>query len=185
MTVNRLSENTVLIVLYTKDMHNLSLDINDDNSGDEAFRKTITKIMKYACAKAGVDICNRKVDIEALPFENECYLLITVHEKIRRSFRKKSTGECVCYSLGGSGNFLDTLERIYRQNICCNKNSAYLYNDNYYIVFDYPNIPKKLKVLLSEYAEKSVDKIESARVKENGRVICADNAIYQIGRHLV
>lgn len=185
MTVDKLSENTVLIILYTKDMHNLSLELSEQNRDDAAFRKSIIKIMKYACAKAGLDINNRKVEIEALPFENECYLLITVHEKIRRSFRIKNTGECVCYSLGGSGNFLNTLERIYRLNICCNKNSAYLYNDCYYIVFEYPSIPQKLKKLLSEYAEKSIGKIETARVKENGKIICANNAIYQIGKHLV
>lgn len=185
LTVDKLGENKVLIILCNKDMEDYSIDFVGNNLYDSDLRKSLIKIMKLGCSKAGVEICNRNIDIEALPFEDECYILITVYEKIRRSYRMKDTGECVCYSLGGSGNFLDTLEKLYRLNVCCNRNSAYLYDESYYIVFEYPSIPKKLKRLLSEYGKRKMNRIETARIRENGRLICSHNAILQIGKHLV
>lgn len=185
MTVDKLGENKVLIILCNKDMEEFSIDFERVNFHDSDSRRALIKIMKLGCSKAGVEICNRNVDIEALPFEDECYILITVYEKNRRSYRIKDAGKCVCYSLGGSGNFLDTLEKLYRLNICCNRNSAYLYKESYYIVFDYPSIPKKLKRLLSEYGKRRMNRVESARIRENGKLICSHNAILQIGKHLV
>lgn len=185
MTVDKLGENKVLIILCMQDIEDFSLNLNEMNLYDSNLRKTLIEIMKLGCTKAGVEICNKTVDIEAMPFDDECYLLITIYKKIRRSYRIKNTGKSVCYSLGGSGNFLDTLEMLYRQNVCCNRNSAYFYDENYYIIFEYPSIPKKLKRLLSEYGSHSISKVETARVKENGKLICGHNAIMQIGKHLV
>ena len=118
MTVDKLGENKVLIILCNKDMEEFSIDFERVNLHDSDSRRALIKIMKLGCSKAGVEICNRNVDIEALPFDDECYILITVYEKNRRSYRIKDAGKCVCYSLGGSGNFLDTLEKLYRLNIC-------------------------------------------------------------------
>lgn len=185
MTVDKLGENRVLIILCANELRDFLLDTDSLDLNDRETRKGLIKIMRLACDKAGIELCNRTVDIEALPFENECYILITVNEKIRRSYKIKNAGESVCYMLGGSGNFLDTLEKLYRLNVCCNRNSAYLYGENYYIVFEYPSIPKKLKRVLSEYGKRNTGRVETARIKENGRLICSHNAILQIGKHLV
>lgn len=61
--------------------------------------------------------------------------------------------------LGNGSGFLDTIEILYKQNICCNKNSAYVLNGKYYLIFDYPTIPKKLKMTLSEYAQRCSEKL--------------------------
>ena len=92
MTVDKLGENKVLIILCNKDMEDYSIDFVGNNLYDSDLRKALINIMKLGCSKAGVEICNRNVDIEALPFEDECYILITVYEKIRRSYRMKDTG---------------------------------------------------------------------------------------------
>lgn len=185
MTVDRLGENRVLLILCPQDMEEYSIDFEQLSLDDKSSRIGLVRLMRFACNETGIELVGKSVDIEALPFENECYILITVNEKVRRSYRIKEKSEYVCYALGSSGNFLDALEMIYRLNICCNKNSAYLYSDCYYLVFEYPSIPRKIKRLLSEFGKRNFGKVETARIIENGKPICRHNAIAQIGRHLV
>ncbi len=111
-------------------------------------------------------------------------MLVTVNEKHRHTYRVKKTENCICYHLGKSDNFLDTIEKLYKQNVYCNKNSAYEYNSEYYLIFDYSSIPKKLKRVLSEYGQNDGGNIRASKIRENGRLICKHNAITQIGRFL-
>ncbi len=184
MTVDKIGENRVLIVLCGKDMEDFSIDFNTLSLDDLHSRKILLRILQLACMKSGIELRGRSVSLEALSLDEGCYLLVTV-EKHRRTYRMKKSGDCICYSLGASDNFLDTLEKLYRQNVCCNKNSAYIYNSEYYLIFDYPSIPRKLKRVLSEYGEKSGGKLAAAKIKENGKLLCRQNAISQIGRFLV
>ncbi len=186
MTVDKLSSNKVLIVLCTKDMEDYRLDYNTLSLNDIHCRKILMRILQIACSKSGIEIKGKSVRLETILLEGGCYILITVDEKHRfHTYRIKKTSESRCYSLGSGDNFLNTIEKLYRQNVCCNKNSAYVYNNEYYLIFEYPAIPCKLKKVLSEYGEKKGGRSVAARIKENGKELCAVNAIAQIGRHLV
>lgn len=183
LTIDKLAENRVLIVLCDKDMDDYSLDYNKMNLDDVHSRKILMKLLQLACLQSGIEIKGRSVILEAIAFEKECYLLITVKDKKTKTYRLKQSS--LCYHLGESGNFLDAVEQLYRQNVCCNRNSAYLYNGEYYLIFDYPAIPKKLRKVLSEYGRKSGGNLTAARIRENGRQLCRHNAISQIGKFLV
>lgn len=185
MTVDKLADNRVLIILCDKDMEDFSLDYDTLSLDDSHSRRVLMRIMQLACIKTGIEIKGKSVLIEALSLDKECYLLLTVDEKHRRTYRIKSNTECLCYHLGTSGNFLDTIEKLYRQNVCCNRNSAYVYNDEYYLIFDYPSLPRKLKKVLSEYGKCSGGNLSAARIRENGKPLCKYNAIVQIGRFLI
>lgn len=185
LTVDKLSDDRVLIILGTKEMQDYALDFDTLSLNDLHSRKILLRIMQIACRKTGIETRGKSVSIEALSFDEDCYILVTVSQKSRRTYRIKKNDESVCYFLGESANFLETLEKLYRQNVCCNRNSAYLCDNRYYLIFDYPSIPKKLKRVLSEYGEKSGGKLAAAKVRENGKLLCRHNAIMQIGRYLV
>lgn len=186
MTVDRLSDNRVLIVLCTKDMEDYRLDYKTLSLNDLHSRKILMRIMQLACLKSGIEIKGKSIKLETLYLEGGCYILITVDEKHRtRTYKIKKPRECRCYSLGNGTNFLNAIEQLYRQNVCCNKNRAYVYNDKYYLIFDYPSIPRRLRIVLSEFGKKVGNKADAARVKENGRELCSSNAIAQIGQYLV
>ncbi len=142
------------------------------------------RILQLACFKTGIEAEGKSIAVEALPLNGECYILLTVTQKSRRTYRMKENKRSVCYFLGGSGNFLDAVEKLYKQNVCCNKNSAYCYKDNYYLIFDYPSIPRKLRRVLGEYAQKCGGRVSAARIRENGKTVCTVNAIAQIGQCL-
>lgn len=184
LTVNRLSDNRVLIILCGKDMEEFSLKYDKMNLDDSHSRKIIIRLMQLACGKSGIETVGKKINIEAISLESNCYLLITVNDKKRRTFRIKQSKKSICYMLGNGSGFLDTIEILYKQNICCNKNSAYVLNGKYYLIFDYPTIPKKLKMTLSEYAQRCSGKIVTAKIRESGTPICTQNAILQIGKYL-
>ena len=54
MTVDKLGENKVLIILCTKDMEDFSIDFEKMDIYDSNSRKALIKIMKLGCSKAGV-----------------------------------------------------------------------------------------------------------------------------------
>ena len=184
LTVNRLSDNRVLIILCGKDMEEFSLKYDTMDLEDLHSRKILMRLMQVACRKSGIETIGKRINIEALSLESDCYLLITVKDKKRRTFRMKQKGKSICYMLGNGSRFLDTIEILYKQNICCNKNSAYVLNGKYYHILDYPSIPQKLKMTLSEYAERCSGRIVTAKIRENGTPICTQNAILQIGKFL-
>lgn len=186
LTVDKLGKNMVLVVLGSRDMEDYRLDFEALSLNDEHSRKILIRIMQAACYKSGIAVSGKSVKLEAIRLEDGCYILITV-DNIHRShtYKIKNPRECRCYSLGNSGNFLNAIEMLYRQNVCCNKNSVYVYNNEYYIIFEYPAIPRRFRRVLSEYAEKRGGRTFAARVMENGRRLCKVNAIAQIGKHLV
>lgn len=183
MTVDRVSENKVMITLCGKDMKDFSLDFETLSLDDYHSRKILLRIMQIACFKSGIDVKNKEVLMEALPISEGCCILMTVTERRpHRHYKLKKNSKSLCYCLGDSKNFLDTIEKLYKQNVYCNKNSAYLFEGDYYLIFDYPSIPQKLRIVLGEYAEKREEKAAGARIKENGKLLCKYNAIAQIGR---
>ncbi len=185
MTVDKLDENRVLIILCEKDMEDFSLDYDKMDMNDLHSRKVLMRIMQLACFKSGIEINGKKILLEAVAGAQGCYLLVTVDENRKKKYRLKSTSDSICYSLGTSGNFLDSIEKLYRQNVCCNRNSAYEYNGEYYLIFDYPSIPQKLKRVLSEYGERRRGNLIAADIRENGRLLYKTNAILGIGKYLV
>ena len=186
MTVDKLGSSTVLVVLCRKDMEEFALIFEEMSLNDVHSRKILLRIMQAACFKSGIVLSGKSVQLEAIKLDDGCYILITVSKANgQRTYKLKNPWECRCYSLGSSGDFLNTIEMLYRQNVCCNKNSAYVLDREYYLIFDYPSIPRRLRRVLSEYSKNSGGRALAARVKENGRQLCGKNAIAQIGRHLV
>ena len=103
----------------------------------------------------------------------------------RKRYRVKRAGSGLCCKIEGCSAFLSAVEQLYRLNIRCGKNSAYKKDGAYFLIFDYPSVPKKLKLLLSEFGQWQSGKFSAARVKEFAEPICERNAVEIIGRRLV
>lgn len=185
LTVDKINHNKILITLCGEDMQNFELEYSKLSLYDSHSRRILLRILNLACFKTGVETSNKSMLVEAVPLESGCAFLLTLVDKSRRSYKIKDAKKSVCYYLGDSENFLETMGKLYRQNICCNKNSAYLYMDGYYLIFDYPTVPRKIRLVLSEYAEKCGSSIFAARLREYGKEICPTNAIAVIGSKIV
>ena len=184
MTFDKLGHNKIMITLCGEDMHNFALDYTTLSLYDYHSRKILMRILSLACFKTGVEPHNKNMLVETLPLESGCIILLTLVERNSGHYKFKSKSESICYLLGNSSNFFETIKVLHRQNICCKKNSVYLYNGEYYIIFDYPAIPSKIRHILNEYGKKCGGKIPAARIKESGKEICKTNAITLIGNCL-
>ncbi len=179
MTVNKLSENRVLIVLYEQDIG----DIDGIDFTTTAARSRVLGLTRRACRSSGIETGGKRVNIEALPFENSCYLLVTVDAGKRYKLKKHCPG--LCWKIETCEGFMSAVEQLYRANIRCAKNSAYKKSGEYFLIFDYPAIPARLNRILSEYGEKQNERLAAARIKETAKPVCKRNAVEIIGRALV
>lgn len=184
MTIDRIKSNKLLIMLGEEDMRDFSLDYNTLSLYDSHCRKILMRILQLACFKTDIEIKDKKMLVDALPTADGCMLLLTVEDKKRKKYILRNSKKCYCYEVGNSRNFLDVMHLLYKQNVCCNKNSAYELNGIYYIVFDYPAVPNRIKRILHEYGVRCGNGIFAASLRENAKEICKTNAIAVIGRWL-
>lgn len=183
MTINRLDDRRVLVVLANKDMSDFSLDFAAMDMDNAHARKIILRLTRLACRKSGIDIRGKRLNVEALMMGEGCYLLVTVRKSPRRYRLKRGGG--ACFRFDGCTDFLNAVEALYRSGFYSAKTAAYEWNGSYYLVFRYPSVPSAVRRVLTEFSVASGGVLFSAQVRERGRELCAQNAVAYIGRQLV
>ena len=183
LTVNRLDERRVLLTLCGRDMSDFKLSFAQLGMDDDHSRRIILRLISLACRKSGIDARGKRLSVEALKMGEGCCFLVTVKEKRRRYIRRRGSGEC--FEFECAEDFLNAVEAAYRLNYCLNKNSAYEWAGSYYLIFDYPAVPKPLRRVLGEFSVRRGKALLGARVREQGRELCARGAISVIGAHLI
>ena len=172
MTVDKIKSNKILITLGDDDMRDFSLDYNMLSLYDSHSRKILMRIVQVACFKTDIEIRNKRMLVEALPTVNGCMLLLTVEDRKGKRYHLQGAGKANCYKAGDSKNFLDVIQLLYRQNVCCNKISAYELDGVYYLIFDYPAVPKRYKRILHEYCKKCGENIVITSKDIDDEVYC-------------
>ena len=180
MTVNRLGDDRVLVVLGDEEMRDFRLDFERMSLSDSHARRVLTRLTQMACRRSGISTDGRRMNIEALSLGEGCYLLITVGKG--RHWRLSGSSACVCAFFKNSSDLLDAAEALARSGAVCRRNSAYAFKNGYCLLFSYPALPFAVTRLLSEYGSLSRDPLRCAAVAEHGRLLCARNAVETIGR---
>ena len=183
MTVNRLDENKVLVVLGSQDMRDFSLNFEVMGMDDAQSRKIILRLMRLACQRSGIDIRGRRVGVEALMMNEDCYLLVTVKKPSRFYKLKRSSGRG--FRFADSTALMNAVEAVYRERFFSKKNSLYERGGKYYLLFEYPALPRRMQRILSEFSDKNGGSLFCAAAREQGRALCRHNAIESLGQYLV
>jgi len=183
LTINKLDESRVLVVLAQTDMSDFALDFQEMGLRDDHSRKILLRLTRLACRKSGIDLRGRRVHIEALAVGQGCYLLVTVRKREKRYTRRR--GGSVCYEFSDSTAFLNAVEAAYRLGFHTAKNAAYEQNGAYYLLFDYPALPKPLHRLLCEFGKRAGGALFAARVREHGNAVCRRCAVETVGQFLI
>ncbi len=187
MTISQLSNTEVLISLCSDDMKNFELDFNDMGLADPHSKKIITRLLSLACVKNSLQTQGKTIVCEALKSDDGCVLLLSLLDKKqkRKKYRIKRITEYPCYKFSCIDDMLCAVEKLYNTDVLYYNNSAYLFCDCYYLVFDYPIVPKKAQKILSEFSSSvKGSKPFIARLHESGKVISTGNAIVHIGAAL-
>ena len=183
MTISKLGEDRVLLVLGDRDMDELALDFAVMSMENAHSRRVILRLTTLACRKSGIDARGKRLSVEALMMGEGCCFLVTVKEKRRRYVRRR-LGES-CFEFETAADFLNAVEAAYRQGYCLAKNAAYERSGRYYLLFDYPAVPRSLRRVFGEFALCRQGPLFSAHIREHGNLVCPRNAVATIGRFLV
>lgn len=159
MTIDQLSEKTILVALRQEDMARYSLDFSDG----EGTRQGLTRLMVGVGEACGLDHRGKSYLIEALPAGDSCLLIISVREQRRRRiYRIKRVRRQECFVFDSVDALLDGLrgERLF--------GGLYAYEGGLWLIPDYPP-SMRLRERLIEYATlKEPDAVGVARVRELG-----------------
>ena len=183
VTVNKLADNRVLITLCNKDMTDFSLDFNSMSFNDNHSRRVILRIMQAACRRYGINVSGKRLNVEAMLFGDDCYLLVTVSKKQSPHTYRLKSGFAVCYAVENAEALLALVKALYRKSVLSPKNAVFELNGKYYIIFEH-YLPLTLRRVLSEYAKKKGGIVSAAQIREYGNPVCTRDAVAQIGKCL-
>ena len=187
MKISQLSDTKVLITLGIEDMKNFGLDFQKIGLSDPHSKKILSRLCTLACASNSIKTEEKTILLEAIESGDGMMLLLSVKEKesARKKYRIKRIEEYPCYRFYGAEQLLGCIERLCDSESLFYNNSAFFYKNRYYLVFDYPVVSKKAKMILSEFSQKvKGTKTFIARLQESGKPLCKGNAVMYIGSKL-
>ena len=179
MTVNRLSGNRVLIILEQDEMRDLALDLDNLGSGSRSLT-ALSTLSRTACRREGIDEEGRRLKVEAMSLGESCYLLVTVGTK--KYIRKRGS---LCYRFDSAGEMTDCLGMLFRSGFILPRSALYLCQNAYFLVLGYPAVPKRARVLLSEFNAVRCSRLTAAFVGERGKTLCLRCAVQTVGKEFV
>ncbi len=179
MTIEQLDAHKVLISLCNEDMESFSLRFNTLSFCDEHSRKVLVRLTQLACVKTGLQLNKSAVLMEALPHQSGCLLLLTVLEKPHRKvYKVKRYKSFPCFVFNSAEDLLSCAESIGELEFPLHRNSLWLFEGRYYLVFDYPVLHKASKGVLCEYSKESErTAVSLSRIKESGKLLYKDRAV--------
>lgn len=161
MTIDRLSDRTILVTLMRDDMERYGLCFGAQDSGT---RRGLTELMRRVGEVCALDHSGKSYLIEALPAGESCLLIISVRQlRRRRVYRVKRVERRACYRFGELDALLDWMRVGGGVS-----GSLYTYAGGCWLLPDYPP-SSRARGRLTEYASVSLlGAIELARIRELG-----------------
>ena len=169
MTVDQLSEGTILVALEPDDMARYALDFTHGDTADA--RRGLTRLLCRVGEECGLKESDSSYLIEALPAGDSALLIISVRPvRQRRRWRIKRERRCDVCRFGD----LDALIALDPARLPFGYE---LYDrGGYQMIPDRPLNPR-LSALLNEYgAVGTLTAVELARLREYGRLIAVKEA---------
>lgn len=184
MTIEKLSEEKILISLCEEDMENFRLDTRKMGFGDEVSKRSLLRLLQVALREVGMSAVSKTVLMEALPVHSGCLFLLTFSDKKEKRIYKvkKSEGPCFCFE--NAEKMLSAAEDVYRKEIADCDNALWLYDSGYYLIFTTPVIKGVVRDVLEKYAKRIPSSLLVSRIKEGGRLLCKNDALYIVGKEM-
>ena len=171
MTVSRLSGNRVLIILEQDELRSLSL------GADGGAMSALSTLSRTACRREGIAEKGRRLRVEVIPLGESCYLLVTVGAA-RRYLSKPRTH---CYRFDSAGDMTDCLGQLCRAGFVLPRSALYSFGGGFYLVLSYPALPKRVRILLSEYNAVRCKRLTAAFLGERAKALCPRCAVQTVG----
>lgn len=168
-------------------MKSFELEFDNMKLSDPHSKKIISRLLRLALNSGNIITDNKTVLCEALKSAEGCMLLVSVCDKndTRKKYRIKRITKYPCYKFSCLEDMLTAIEKLYSTQKMFYNNSAYKYDNFYYLVFDYPVVSQKAGKILTEFSQRlSASKTFVARLNESAKILARGNAIAHIGMAL-
>ena len=183
MTIEQIDDGKVMIVLGKGDMRDFSLEYETLSFSDPHSRRILSRLLKLACTKTGLDTTDKKMLVEALPHKSGCLIVMTLTPKSRkRIYKVKQRDEVLCC-------IFDDVEALINAGVAIGsdlylpENSVYLYGGRYYLLLKNRPVSVYALVLLEEFSDTYMyDKISAAIIAEHGKPIAEKDAIRRLAK---
>jgi len=165
MTIDKLSEGTILVSLIDEEMRSFRLDFSAADA--EETRRGLTRLMYKVARECGLDCRDKSYLIEALPGGSGCLLIISVRTvRRRRRFRIKRACSRMCCVFACVDDMLDWLKRGSGTDCV-----IYSY-DGIYVLLPDRRLSPAQSSLLNEYGSvRELSAADAARIEEYGETV--------------
>jgi len=184
MIIEQIDNSKVLIVLGGNDMKDFSLEYEKLSFDDPHSKKILKRLLTLACNKAGLNIADKKILVEAMPQENGCLILLTlVSQTNRKVYKIKKQRKNLCYIFEDTESLISA-SRAFAKEKRSPENSVYLWENKYAVVLENIIEDHSLFAKFREFSCNTLKgKIHTARVKENGKLLADKNGLGIINKY--
>ncbi len=171
MTIEQIDSSKVMIILGCDDMKDFSLEYDTLGFSDPHSRRILSRLLKLACTKTGVNVNNKRMYVEALPHKSGCLILLTLTEKnSRRIYRIKKSDKSYCCVFSAAEDLIRASVALKKFIIPSGK--VYFCDKKYYLIINTMPLSLYLMSALEEFCDAYVcSKPACARIAENGKEI--------------
>ena len=181
MTIEKLDESKLLIALCNKDMERLSITPDTMSLSDPDFKDTVKAILSLAVYESGINTTGRKAVIEAMPYDNGCFLLVSFVSKDGRGKRYRVVKRTRTIFIFETFENIIGLANAIGDEPRLGENTLFEYRDRYYLTIE--NLHPLIEKTVTEFATRIRAKsIQMSRYYEYGSIISEKKALSTIKR---
>ena len=181
MTIERIDNSRLLISLCKYDMERLDLQEKNLTLKNPYFKDTIKAILSVAMCESGISGKGKKAYIEALPYDEGCFIMVSFVEKEKRDkkyrVRKKKNH---IYIFSDFEDIISLCDKLLKRDEKMGGNCVFECTGKYYLYIE--DCSTQCEKLIEEFGKKIlISTIDIARFNEYANIIAKNNAISKIG----
>lgn len=169
MYIEQLDKTRLLITLEHEDLDVFDLEPYSISMENKETKALFKQLLTLAAIKAGIQIKDKVLSVETMPYDFGCFLLVTIKPKCtRKKYRIKKDTSYQLVEFENAMTMLDCLKNLYIRNFNKFNCNLYRYNGKYYLLFFSKAIfPTCLSLLLSEFGTiLPCDGVITSRIEE-------------------
>ena len=187
MYIEQLDKTRLLITLEHEDLDVFDLEPYSISMENKETKALFKQLLTLAAIKAGIQIKDKVLSVETMPYDFGCFLLVTIKPKRnRKMYRVKKDISYLLVELENAMSLLDCLKNLQIKNFSNYNCNLYRYNEKYYLLFFSKAIfPPYLSLILSEFGTiLPCDSVTTSRIEELYECLHEIDTIKYIGNKI-
>lgn len=187
MFIEQLDKSKLLITLENEDLNTFDLKPYSISLENRETKALLSQLLTLAAVKAGIQIKDRILSVEAMPYDTGCFLLVTIKPKKKRKlYRIKQEPAYLLAVFADTQKMLEAIKRLYSLGGERYSSTIYSYNGRFYLLISSKmEICKNFFAVMQEYGKVlPCGELTAARLNEYCSPLRSNDSISYIGSRL-